>query len=80
MPPEYVDRELWARWDARLVRIFNQRWEQVAIHARSEPGRFQTHGEHVAAEKISGLERGAGHLLSHADFLELLRPLNRSPP
>lgn len=64
VPPEYVGRELWARWDARLVRIFNQRWEQVAIHVRSEPGRFNTHGEHVAAEKISGLERGAGYLLS----------------
>ena len=64
VPPEYLGHELWARWDARLVRIFNHRWEQVAIHPRSEPGRFNTIGNHVAEEKISGLERGAGYLLS----------------
>lgn len=52
-----------------LVRIFNQRWEQVAIHVRCEPGRFQTHGEHVAAEKISGLERGAGYLLTQISLI-----------
>jgi transposase len=63
VPPEYLGREVWARWDARLVRIFNHRWEQVAIHVRSEPGRFNTSGDHVAEEKISGLERGAGYLL-----------------
>jgi transposase len=64
VPPEYLGREVWARWDARLVRIFNHRWEQVAIHVRSEPGRFNTNGLHVPEEKISGLERGAAYLLS----------------
>lgn len=63
VPPEYLGHELWARWDARLVRVFNHRWEQVAIHVRSEPGRFNTNDDHVAEEKISGLERGAGYLL-----------------
>ncbi|HVU00018.1 MAG TPA: IS21 family transposase [Acidobacteriaceae bacterium] len=63
VPPEYLGHELWARWDARLVRIFNHRWEQVAIHVRTEPGRFDTQDGHVAEEKISGLERGAGYLL-----------------
>jgi transposase InsO family protein len=63
-PPEYLGRSVWVRWDARLVRIFNHRWEQVAIHLRSEPGRFNTLGEHLAAEKISGLERGATYLLN----------------
>lgn len=63
-PPEYLGRSVWVRWDARLVRIFNHRWEQVAIHLRSEPGRFNTLGEHLAAEKISGLERGAAYLLN----------------
>jgi hypothetical protein len=24
-PPEYVGRRLWARWDSRLVRLFNDR-------------------------------------------------------
>jgi len=64
VPPEYLGRSVWVRWDARLVRIFNHRWEQVALHLRSEPGRFNTIGEHVAAEKISGIERGVGYLLN----------------
>lgn len=38
-PPEYVGRRLWARWDSRLVRIFNDRWEQLVAHAsRSRAG------------------------------------------
>lgn len=39
-PPEYIGRQLWVRWDARTVRLFNERMEQVRIHARIEPGRF----------------------------------------
>lgn len=63
-PPEYLGHEVWARWDARTVRIFNHRWEQIAMHVRSEPGRFRTHGEHVVKEKISGIEKGTNYLLS----------------
>ena len=62
-PPEYLGREVWARWDVRLVRIFNCRWEQIAVHVRQEPGRFSTQGQHLVKEKISGLERGASYLL-----------------
>lgn len=64
VPPEYLGREVWARWDSRLVRIFNAKFEQIALHARHEQGRFSTQGPHVAREKISGLERGATHLLA----------------
>jgi transposase len=64
VPPEYLGREVWARWDGRLVRVFNCRWEQIAVHVRHEQGRFSTHGQHLAKEKINGLERGAGYLLS----------------
>jgi transposase len=39
-PPEYVGRVVWARWDARTVRILNERQEQVAMHVRLEPGKF----------------------------------------
>jgi transposase len=63
VPPEHLGREVWVRWDARLVRIFNQRFEQIAIHVRHEQGRFSTQAAHVAREKISGLERGAAYLL-----------------
>lgn len=64
VPPEYLGRTVWVRWDARLVRIFNRRWEQVAVHVRRERGRFSTHGEHLVREKINGLERGVGYLLN----------------
>lgn len=64
VPPEYLTRTVWVRWDARLVRIFNSRFEQIAVHVRHEQGRFSTHGQHIAREKISGLERGTEHLLS----------------
>jgi transposase len=62
-PPEYVGRRLWVRWDARLVRIFNDRFEQVAVHAKAEPGRFRTAAEHIPREKISAVERGTDALL-----------------
>jgi len=63
-PPEYLGRQVWARWDARVVRIFNHRFEQIALHVRQEPGRFSTQAEHIAPEKISGIERGAAYLLA----------------
>lgn len=63
VPPEYLGRRVWARWDSRLVRIFNDRFEQIALHARHEPGRFRTEPTHIVNEKISGVERGAAWIL-----------------
>jgi transposase len=59
VPPEYLARRVWVRWDARMVRVFNDRMEQVAAHVRREPGRFSTQSPHIASEKVSGVERGA---------------------
>jgi transposase len=63
VPPEYLGRKVWVRWDSRLVRVFNRRMEQVAIHVKAEPGRFRTQRHHIVEEKISGVERGAAHYL-----------------
>jgi transposase len=63
VPPEYLARRVWVRWDARLVRIFNERLEQIALHIKHEPGRFSTQSQHIAGPKISGVERGAAWLL-----------------
>jgi len=63
VPSEYLGRELWIRWDARLVRIFNGRFEQVAVHARVSPGRFNTNRSHLSDKKISSVEKGAEYLL-----------------
>jgi hypothetical protein len=59
VPPEYLARRVWVRWDARMVRVFNDRMEQVTAHVRHEPGRFSTQPVHIASEKVSGVERGA---------------------
>jgi hypothetical protein len=56
-------RRLWVRWDSRLVRIFNDRWEQLAVHAKAEPGRFRTDSNHIPQEKVSAVERGTDALL-----------------
>lgn len=66
VPPEYLRRRVWARWDGRLVRVFNHRLEEIAVHVKVEPGKFSTHSQHIAAEKISGVERGAEWLLRKA--------------
>jgi hypothetical protein len=67
---EYVGRRLWVGHrraalvgDGRLVRVFNDRWQQVAVHAKAEPGRFRTAAEHIPKEKISAVERGTNALL-----------------
>ena len=69
VPPEYLGHTLWVRWDLRLVRIFNGRMEQIAVHVRQEPGRFSTQDQHIAAEKRSGVERGAVWLLSRVRLI-----------
>jgi transposase len=63
VPPEYLGRTVWARWDARMVRVFNGRMELIATHLKDQPGRFRTDPRHIASEKISGVERGASYLL-----------------
>ena len=62
-PPEYIGRRLWVRWDARIVRIFNDRWELLATHSKCEPGRFRTDSAHIPKEKVSSVERGTDALL-----------------
>jgi len=57
-PPEFVGRTLWARWDGRVVRLFDQQLKQIAIHAQHEPGRFATDASHIATQKRGGIERG----------------------
>jgi hypothetical protein len=68
-PPEYLGREVWARWDSQVVRIFNGRFEQIAIHAKHEPGQFSTADRHVPQQKRSGVERGTTYLLRKAQLI-----------
>lgn len=64
VPPEYVGRRVWVRWDSRLVRIFNARMEQIALHTRLAAGKFSTQDRHLLDEKISGVEKSATWWLS----------------
>lgn len=69
VPPEYLGRRVWARWDSRLVRIFNHRLEQIAVHIKQQPGKFSTLREHVHPHKIAGIEQGTTYLLRKASLL-----------
>lgn len=69
VPPEYVGRQVWARWDAHLVKIFNHRRAQIAVHVRQEPGRFATAAAHVPKLKTSAVEKGASWLLEQTSRL-----------
>jgi hypothetical protein len=67
VPPEYLGHVVWVRWDAKLVRLFNTRMEPITTHLKDQPGRFRTKPEHLASEKISSVERGAGYLLKRLE-------------
>jgi len=64
VPPEYLGREVWVRYDSRLVRIFDARMQPIVTHTRREPGQFSTRDEHILDRKIAGVERGAAWLLT----------------
>jgi transposase len=63
VPPEYLGREVWVRWDSHTVRVYDQRMQQITMHLPQAPGRFSTHDRHIVPEKISAVERGATWLL-----------------
>jgi transposase len=69
VPPEHLGRDVWVRAEARLVRIFNQRLEPIAVHVRAEPGRFATNDAHIHAHKRVIIERGADHLVERCRML-----------
>jgi len=69
VPPEYMGRTVWARWDSRRVRIFNAQFVEIALHARQEFGRFRTAPQHIASTKIALVESGATELLRRARLL-----------
>ncbi len=71
-PPEYVGRQVWVRQEARLLRVYNTRREQIALHALAEPGKFTTDPVHLHSRKRHIIERGADYLL---DRCRLIGPL-----
>lgn len=74
-PPEYVGRQVWVRQEARLLRLYNSRREQIALHALAEPGKFTTEPTHLHSHKRHVIERGADYLL---DRCRVIGPLTGS--
>jgi transposase len=66
VPPEYTRREVWVRYDGRLVEIFNEAMERICVHAHKEPGRRSTAREHIPPEKRSNPELGNEWMLKKA--------------
>jgi hypothetical protein len=54
-PPEYVGRQVWVRQETRLLRHYNTRREQIALHALAEPGKFTTDPAHLHSRKPTSL-------------------------
>ena len=66
VPPEYVGRQVWVRWEAKLVRVFNQRREPIALHARVEPGKFATDPHHLHSPHRRVVQHSLDYLLDRA--------------
>ncbi len=66
LPPEYLGQEIWARWDGRTVRLFDQKMRPIAIHAQKPAGAFSTIDAHLHPHKINNIEKGADWLLGQA--------------
>lgn len=69
VPPEYVGRTVWVRRQSRLIRLYNTRREQIALHAEAQPGRFTTDPAHLHSRKRHIIERGADHLLDRCRLI-----------
>ncbi len=69
VPPEYVGRQVWVRRESRLLRVYNSRREQIALHAEAQAGRFSTDSAHLHSRKRSIIERGAQYLLDRCSVV-----------
>jgi hypothetical protein len=71
VPPEYLGQAIWARWDGRLVRLFDAKMRPIAVHIQLPAGRFSTQNAHIVPEKMSNIERGTTWLLAQAERIGL---------
>jgi hypothetical protein len=69
VPPEYVGRQVCVRWEARMMRVFNQRREVIAVHALAEPGKFTTDPTHLHSPHRRVVQQSLEHLLDRARLI-----------
>jgi transposase len=62
VPAEYVGQQVWVRWDHHLVRVFNRRFEQIAVLARQARGTF-TRPLGARGASSAGIERDKAYWL-----------------
>lgn len=66
VPEEYVGRDVWVRWDSRIIRVFNDHLTQIAVHARVEKGRFCWSEKTTSRNRLLGREHTAAWLQQRA--------------
>jgi transposase len=69
VPPEYVGSRIWVRQQNQLIYLYNERHEQIAVHAAAEPGKFTTDPHHIHSRKRHIIERGKDHLLDQCRLI-----------
>lgn len=69
VPPEYVGRQVWVRWESRMIRVFNHRREQIALHVLAEPGKFVTDPNHLHSRHRRVIQQSLEHLLDRARLI-----------
>lgn len=40
VPAEHVGKQVWVRWDAKMVHVNDEHMRQIAVHTRIEPGQY----------------------------------------
>lgn len=68
VPPEYLGREVWVRWNSRMLRVLNHQMETIATHCTRERG-FSTLAQHIVPEKTHGIENGLAFFLRKTRFI-----------
>lgn len=66
VPEEYIGRDVWVRWDGRIIRVFNEQLVQIAVHARVEKGRFRWSENTTSRNRLLGREHTASWLQQRA--------------
>ena len=67
-PPELLGRTVWVRWDARTVRLYNHRVEEVMVHARTHPGGF-SHRSGTGKTNNQRVQQNKAWLLKEAQHI-----------
>lgn len=64
VPPEYVGRKVWVRRQGALIRVYDEGRRQIALHAQTQVGAFNTDSKHIGSRKRHLIERGPVELLA----------------